>query len=45
VYLKLGAQNAHGAGKPVATALLNLPAVAADKTLARSAKKALGVKA
>lgn len=45
VYLKLAAQNAHGAGKPVATALLNLPAVAADKTLARAAKKALGVKA
>jgi hypothetical protein len=42
VYLKLAAENAHGAGKPVATALLAIPAVAADKSVSRAAKKVLG---
>jgi hypothetical protein len=45
VYLKLAAENAHGAGKPVAQVLLGVPEVAADKALSRTAKKLLGVKA
>lgn len=45
VYLKLAGENAHGAGKSVATALLAIPEVAADKALSRVAKKVLGVKA
>jgi hypothetical protein len=45
VYLKLAAENAHGAGKHVAQVLLGVPEVAADKALSRTAKKLLGVKA
>ncbi|NMO16672.1 HEAT repeat domain-containing protein [Pyxidicoccus fallax] len=45
VYLKLAAENLHGAGKQVASALMAIPAVAGDKTLSRAAKKVLGEKA
>ncbi|MBZ4421413.1 HEAT repeat domain-containing protein [Myxococcus sp. RHSTA-1-4] len=45
IYLKLAAENAHGAGKQVATALMAIPAVAADKTVSRAAKRVLGAKA
>ncbi|MFP2928007.1 HEAT repeat domain-containing protein, partial [Pyxidicoccus sp. 3LG] len=44
VYLKLAAENAHGAGKQVAAALMDIPAVTADKALSRVVKRLLGVK-
>ncbi|WP_338873013.1 HEAT repeat domain-containing protein [Myxococcus stipitatus] len=44
-YLKLAADNLHGAGKVVAAALLDIPDAAKDKQLVRAIKKVLGVKA
>ncbi|WP_426748811.1 HEAT repeat domain-containing protein [Myxococcus faecalis] len=43
-YLKLAGENTHGAGKVVATALLDIPEAAMDKDLSRTAKKLLGSK-
>ena len=42
VYLKLAGENAHGAGKKVAAALMEIPSVARDKTLSRTLKKLIG---